>query len=64
MLIQQRYSVNYNSVFIYGLAAIKELHTKVKTQETSILSLQTAMLEQQTTINSLITRIQALESSI
>ena len=52
-LIKQTYGVNYNSVFVYGLAAIKELHTKVKTQETTILSLQTAMLEQQTTILSL-----------
>jgi len=64
MLIQETYSVNYNSVFIYGLAAIKELHQKVKAQETTILSLQISMLEQQTIINSLITRIQALESSV
>jgi hypothetical protein len=63
MLIQEKYSVNYNSVFVYGLAAIKELHTKVKTQETTILSLQTSMLEQQTTINSLLTRLQALEAN-
>ena len=52
-LIKQTYGVNYNSVFVYGLAAIKELHAKVKAQETTILSLQTAMLEQQTTILSL-----------
>jgi hypothetical protein len=62
-LIKQTYGVNYNSVFVYGLAAIKELHQKVKAQETSILSLQTAMLEQQATINSLLTRLQALETS-
>ena len=61
-LIKQTYNVNYNSVFVYGLAAIKELHQKVKVQETSISSLQTAMLEQQATINSLLTRLQALET--
>ena len=54
-LITQTYSVNYNSVFVYGLAAIKELHQKVKAQETR-------MLEQQATINSLLTRLQALET--
>ena len=47
-LIQRNYSVNYNSVFVYGLAAIKELHAKVKDQETII--------------NSLISRIEALEN--
>jgi hypothetical protein len=62
-LIKQSYGLNYTSVFVYGLAAIKELHQKVKAQETSILSLQTAMLEQQATINSLLTRLQALETS-
>ena len=62
LLIQQPYSVNYNNVFVYGLAAIKELHQKVKAQETSISSLQTALLEQQATINSLLTRLQALET--
>ena len=62
-LITQPYSVNYNSVFVYGLAAIKELHQKVKAQETSISTLQTSMLEQQATINSLLTRLQALEAS-
>ena len=62
-LITQAYNVNYNSVFVYGLAAIKELHQKVKAQETSISSLQTALLEQQATINSLLTRLQALETS-
>ena len=61
-LITQTYSVNYNSVFVYGLAAIKELHTKVKAQETSISSLQTSMLEQQATLNSVLTRLQALET--
>jgi hypothetical protein len=60
-LITQAYNVNYNSVFVYGLAAIKELHQKVKVQETSISTLQTVLLEQQATINSLLTRIQALE---
>ena len=62
-LITQAYNVNYNSVFVYGLAAIKELHTKVKAQEASISTLQTSMLEQQATINSLLTRLQALETS-
>ena len=53
-LVKQVYAINYNSVFIYGLAAIKELHTKIKAQDISLL-------EQQATINSLLTRIQALE---
>ena len=54
-LIAQAYNLNYNSVFVYGLAAIKELHTKVKAKEISILN-------RQAIINSLITRIEALES--
>jgi hypothetical protein len=62
-LIPQTYNVNYNSIFVYGLAAIKELHAKVKSQETTILSLQTSMLEQQTTINSLAARLEALEAT-
>jgi hypothetical protein len=37
-LIAQPYNVNYNSVFIYGLAAIKELHAKVKAQESMLLN--------------------------
>ena len=53
-LIKQTYGVNYNSVFVYGLAAIKELHAKVKAQETTILSLQTAILEHKTLINNII----------
>jgi hypothetical protein len=53
-LIAQAYNINYNSVFVYGLAAIKELHTKVKAQDTSILDEQ---------LNDLITRIEALEST-
>jgi hypothetical protein len=55
-LIAQAYNLNYNSVFVYGLAAIKELHTKVKAKEISILN-------RQAIINSLITRIEALESA-
>jgi hypothetical protein len=48
-LIPQTYNVNYNSIFVYGLAAIKELHAKVKSQETTISSLITRieLLEQQ-----------------
>ena len=53
-LITQAYNVNYNSIFVYGLAAIKELHIKVKTQETSILDEQ---------LNDLVSRIEALESN-
>ena len=55
-LIVQPYNVNYNSIFIYGLAAIKELHTKVKAKEIGILN-------RQAIINRLITRIEALESN-
>jgi hypothetical protein len=53
-LITQAYNLNYNSVFVYGLAAIKELHTKVKAQESTILN-------QKNIISSLLARIQALE---
>uniref|UniRef100_A0A6C0KPJ1 Peptidase S74 domain-containing protein n=1 Tax=viral metagenome TaxID=1070528 RepID=A0A6C0KPJ1_9ZZZZ len=55
-LIPQTYNVNYNAIFVYGLAAIKELHAKVKAQELSLLS-------QQTIINSLTTRMEALETN-
>jgi hypothetical protein len=51
-LIKQPYALNYNSVFTYGIAAIKELHAKVKIQETTSLDEQ---------LNSLIERIEALE---
>jgi hypothetical protein len=54
-LIAQPYSLNYNSIIVYGLAAIKELHAKVKAQELSLLT-------QQTIINSLTTRMQSLEN--
>ena len=53
-LVTQPYSLNYNSIFTYGIAAIKELHTKVKIQETNCLDEQ---------LNSLIERIEALEQS-
>jgi hypothetical protein len=53
-LVAQAYNLNYNSVFVYGLAAIKELHTKVKAQESTILN-------QKNIINSLLARVQALE---
>jgi hypothetical protein len=51
-LIKQPYALNYNSVFTYGIAAIKELHAKVKIQETNTLDDQ---------LNGLIERIEALE---
>jgi hypothetical protein len=54
-LITQPYSLNYNSIIVYGLAAIKELHAKVKAQDLSLLT-------QHTIINSLTTRMQALEN--
>jgi hypothetical protein len=53
-LIKQPYSLNYNSVFVYGVAAIKELHTKVKAQETNVLDEQ---------LNNLITRIETMETA-
>jgi ASC-1-like (ASCH) protein len=55
-LIAQPYSLNYNSIIVYGLAAIKELHAKVKAQELSLLT-------QQTIINTLTTRMEALETN-
>jgi hypothetical protein len=54
-LVTQSYGVNYNSLLTYGLAAIKELHAKVKAQEL-------ILLEQQATINSLAARLVALEA--
>jgi hypothetical protein len=70
-LIPSTYSLGYNHIFIYGLAAIKELHKKVKTQELSILNLETNISSQETTlfnqqsiINSLIARIEALENKV
>ena len=56
-LITRAYNLNYNSVFVYGLAAIKELHAKVKAKETSILN-------RQAIINSLTARIEALEHNL
>jgi hypothetical protein len=54
-LIKQPYSLNYNSVFVYGVAAIKELHAKVKAQETNVLDEQ---------LNNLITRIETMETAL
>ena len=54
-LITQAYALNYNSIFVYGLAAIKELHAKVKAQEATLL-------EQQIIINSLSARMETLEN--
>jgi hypothetical protein len=54
-LIKQPYSLNYNSVFVYGVAAIKELHAKVKAQETNVLDEQ---------LNNLITRIETMETTL
>jgi ASC-1-like (ASCH) protein len=55
-VIAQPYTLNYNSIFVYGLAAIKELHAKVKAQDISLLT-------QQTIINTLTTKMQALETN-
>jgi hypothetical protein len=70
-LIPSTYSLCYNHIFIYGLAAIKELHKKVKTQELSILNLETnissqetTLFNQQTIINSLIAEIETLENKV
>jgi hypothetical protein len=53
-LIAQPYSLNYTSIYVYVFAAIKELHAKVKAQETAILN-------RQAIINNCITRIETLE---
>jgi hypothetical protein len=55
-LIAQPYNVNYNSVFVYGLAAIKELHQKFNAQ-------QATLLNQKNIINSLLTKIETLENN-
>jgi hypothetical protein len=64
VFIKQPYNVNYTSIFVYGLAAIKELYTKVKIQDLSIVNLQETLLNQETTLNNLITRIEALENKV
>jgi hypothetical protein len=53
-LITQPYSLNYTSIYVYVFAAIKELHAKVKAQETAIYN-------RQAIINNCITRIETLE---
>ena len=53
-LIAQPYSLNYTSIYVYVFAAIKELHAKVKAQETAIYN-------RQAIINNCITRIETLE---
>jgi ASC-1-like (ASCH) protein len=53
-LIARPYSLNYTSIYVYVFAAIKELHAKVKAQETAILN-------RQAIINNCITRIETLE---
>jgi hypothetical protein len=53
-LIIQPYSLNYTSIYVYVFAAIKELHAKVKAQETAIYN-------RQAIINNCITRIETLE---
>ena len=55
LIKQEPYNVNYNSVFTYGLAAIKELHQKVKTQRLTII-------DEESSINNLMSRIEALEN--
>jgi hypothetical protein len=55
LLKQEPYNVNYNSLFTYGLVAIKELHQIIDAQETTIL-------KNETTINSLMSRIESLEN--
>ena len=54
-LIKQPYALNYNSIFTYGVAAIKELHTKVKIQEANIIDEE---------LNILIARIETLETRV
>ena len=54
-LVERSYYVNYNSIFIYTIAAIKELNTLIQNQQTSITN-------QQTTINELNNKIQSLEN--
>ena len=61
---QRPYVVNYTNIYVYGLAAIKELHAKVKIQDSIILNLQATILNQQTTIDSLIAELEALENKI
>ena len=46
--------MNYNSIFIYGIAAIKELNTIIENQQTTITN-------QQATIDELNSKVQNLE---
>ena len=55
LIQKEKYGLAYNNIFVYGIAAIKELHAKVKIHETGVLDEQ---------LNSLVTRLEALEQNI
>ena len=55
LIQKEKYGLAYNNIFVYGIAAIKELHAKVKIHETCVLDEQ---------LNSLVTRLEALEQNI
>ena len=59
---KKAYSVNYNSVFIYFLVAVKELNTLIQNQQTNITNQQTNITNQQTNINELNNKVQSLEN--
>ena len=54
---------NYNDIFVYNVAATKELDTLVQNQNTRIQQLEMNIQQQQTLIENLTTRLVALESS-
>ena len=69
-LIEDSYRLNYNNIFTYTTAAVKELdvivqaqENKINEQNTRIQELENKVQSQETLINQLISRIEALENS-
>lgn len=62
-LIENAYSVDYNSVFTYTTAAVKELDVIVSTQKITIDALNQKVATLETTVQELADRVAALEAS-
>ena len=57
------YSVNYNSIFVVGIQAIKELNVSLNTEKEKVIALESKIEAQETLINSLLERVTALENN-
>ena len=60
----QPYNVNYNDIFVYNIAATKELHKKVISLETKNTELETKNTELETKNTELENRVKELENII